>query len=110
MLTSGTGRRAAGRPTHGAHGRGARGTRQGRAGHEAGAAGPRARGRRHGLAGYDTADPGCDTAGPRATIRPLCATGRACARLGVLSWARLGVLCTLTQFFTRFDSVLFLSH
>ena len=36
--------------------------------------------------------------------------GRACARLGVLSWARLGVLCTLTQFLTRFDSVLFLSH
>ena len=36
--------------------------------------------------------------------------GRACAHLGVLSWARLGVLCTLTHFLTRFDSVLFLSH
>ena len=35
---------------------------------------------------------------------------RACACLGVLSWARLGVLCTLTQFLTWFDSVLFLSH
>ena len=43
---------------------------------------------------YDTAGPGCDTAGPRATIRPLCAPGRACARLGVLSWAGLGV-CAL---------------
>ena len=47
---------------------------------------------------YDTAGPGCDTAGPRATIRPLCAPGRACARLGVLSWARFGFLCTLTRF------------
>ena len=28
----------------------------------------------------------------RARHRP----GRACARLGVLNWARLGVLCTLT--------------
>ena len=53
-----------------------------------------ARGRRHGHAGCDTADPSRDTARPRATIRPLCAPGRACARLGVLSWARLGVLCT----------------
>ena len=58
----------------------------------------------------DTDVPGCDTAGPRATIRPLCAPGRACARLGVLSWAWWGVLCTLTQFLIRFDSVLFLSH
>ena len=58
----------------------------------------------------DTAGPGHDTAGQRALTRLLCAPGCACARLGVLSWARLGVLCTLTQFLTRFDSVLFLSH
>ena len=53
-----------------------------------------ARGPRHGHAGCDMAGPGRDTAGPRATIRLLCALGRACARLGVLCWARLGVLCT----------------
>ena len=52
----------------------------------------------------------CDTASWAATTRPMCAPGCACVRLGVLSWARLGVLCTLTQFLTRFDSVLFLNH
>ena len=31
----------------------------------------------------ETAGPGCDMARPRATIRPLCAPGRACVRLGV---------------------------
>ena len=36
--------------------------------------------------------------------------GFAYACLGVLSWAKFGVLCTVTQFLSRFDSVLFLSH
>ena len=48
----------------------------------------------------DTTDPGSDTAGPRATIRPLCAPG--CAQLG-----QIWVLGTLTRFFALFD---LLSH
>ena len=41
------------------------------------------RGERH--CSCNTAMLACDTAGPRATIRPLCVPGRACARLGVLN-------------------------
>ena len=87
------------------------------------AQGRRARRAWHGAQGYahkrgDTAVWAAIRQGASATTRPglptirpgVRAPGRACARLGVPSWASLGVLCTLTQFLTRFDSVLFLSH
>ena len=78
---------------------------------------------RHGAQGRlhergDTAAWAAIRQGASATTRPslpmrrpgVRAPGRACARLGVPSWASLGVLCTLIQVLTRFDSILFLSH
>ena len=64
-----------------------------------------ARGRRHGHAGYDTADPSCDTAGPRATIPPLCVPGHACARLGTPGCAQLGQVGCLVHSDSVFDPV-----
>ena len=61
-----------------------------RAGQDAGRAGargaPRAQGhtRRKGARRCDTSAWRCDMAGWAATTKPLCALGRACARLGVL--------------------------
>ena len=52
---------------------------------------------------------GTDARGRAAGVR-WAAIWAACERLGVLNWARLGVFVHLTQFLTRFDSALFLSH
>ena len=51
----------------------------------------------------DTAMLACDTARPRATIRPLCAP----VRPGCAQPSQIWVLCTLTRFLARFD---LLSH
>ena len=78
----------------------ARGRGAGRAGARAWAAVTRGARMGERYCSSDTTGPGSDTAGPRATIRPLCAPG--CAQLG-----QIWVLGTLTRVFALFD---LLSH